>query len=467
VKDDVMSDGVRDFLDTHEGVMVEELIGWVRIRSVAGVPAHAPDLIRSANWLAAELRATGFPTVEVWKAGDVPAVYAEWCAAPDAPTVLVYSHHDVRAAKDELWEETPPFEPAVRDGRVYGRGASDAKGQVLSHVWGVRAHLAATGRAVPAVNLKFLIEGEEETGSVHFADLLDDNRGRLGADLVIFSDTLTWRADHPAVCTSARGQVLADLTVYGPLRDVHSGAASGPAPNAAVELARLLGRLHDDKGRIALPGFYDAVTEPSERRRAELAALPFTEEDWLARSETRSVSGEAGYSVLERLWTRPAVEIISLLAGDPVGVTRSAIPAVATASLSFRTVPDQKAADVAKQLERWVADNIGDTVEYDLTIGDQTAQEPYRTPGEHPALAALTAAMRDGFGREPGRMGNAGGGPAELLSRVLDAPVLFFGTGLPEDRWHDSDERLSVEMLINGAATLAHLWPRLARVVPR
>ncbi|MEU4244091.1 M20/M25/M40 family metallo-hydrolase [Actinoplanes sp. NPDC026619] len=454
-----MTRDVREFLSAHQDVLVEELVGWLRIRSVAGLPERAPDLIRSANWLAAELRATGFPAVEVWK-GEAPAVYAEWCAAPGAPTVLIYSHHDVRAAKDELWEETPPFEPAVRDGRVYGRGASDAKGQIMSHVWGIRAHLAATGRDAPAVNLKFLVEGEEESGSAHLAGLLDDHRDRLGADLVVFSDTLTWRADHPAVCTSARGMVMAELGVSGPLRDVHSGAASGPAPNAAVELARLLGRLHDDKGRITLPGFYDTVAEPSERRRAELAALPFTERDWLDRSETRSITGEAGYSVLERLWVRPAAEIISMVAGDPVGVTRSAIPAVATATLNIRTVPDQKVDEVAGQLRRWVAEQLADTVEYDLTIARETAQEPYRTPDDLPALDALAVAMHDGFGQPPGRMGNAGGGPAELLSRTLGAPVLFFGVGLPEDRWHDSDERVSIEMLMNGAATLAHLWSR-------
>jgi acetylornithine deacetylase/succinyl-diaminopimelate desuccinylase-like protein len=442
--------------------MVRQLVGWIRIRSVAGVPEHGPDLIRSANWLAGELRATGFPAVEVWKVDGAPAVYAEWCAAPGAPTVLVYSHHDVRAAKDELWEETPPFEPAVRDGRVYGRGASDAKGQIVSHLWGIRAHLAATGREVPAVNLKFLVEGEEEAGSGHLADLLEEHRDRLGADLVIFLDTTTWRADHPAVCTSVRGMVMAELAVHGPLRDVHSGAASGPAPNAAVELARLLGRLHDDKGRIAVPGFYDDVAEPSERRRAELAALPFSEEDWLARSETRTVSGEVGFTVLERLWERPAAEIITVVAGDPVGVTRSAIPAVATATLSIRTVAGQTVASVADQLRRWVKETIADTVEYDLSVDEETAQEPYRTPDDLPALAALTAAMADGFGQRPGRMGNAGGGPAELLSRVLGVPVMFFGIGLPEDRWHDSDERVSVQMLVGGAATLAHLWPRLA-----
>jgi acetylornithine deacetylase/succinyl-diaminopimelate desuccinylase-like protein len=457
-----MTSLIHSFLRERRADMVDELIGWVRLRSVAGVPEHGPDLIRSANWLAAALRDTGFPTVQVWPVEGAPAVYAEWCAAPGAPTVLIYSHHDVRAAKDELWEETAPFEPAVRDGRVYGRGTSDAKGQVLSHIWGIRAHLAATGRTAPAVNLKLIVEGEEEAGSAHLAGLIEENRERLDADLVVFSDTLTWRADHPAVCTSVRGMVMAELEVYGPRRDVHSGAASGPAPNAAVQLSRLLGALHDDKGRLTLPGFYDEVAEPSERRRAELAALPFTEQDWLERSETRSVTGEAGYTVLEKLWTRPAAEIISMVAGDPVGVTRSAIPAVASATISIRTVAGQRCADVAEQLRRWVAETISDTVDHQLTVAEETMQEPYETPQDLPALEALAAAVEDGFGVPAGRMGNAGGGPAELLARQLDAPLLFFGVGLPEDRWHDSDERVSIDMLVNGAATLAYLWQRLA-----
>jgi acetylornithine deacetylase/succinyl-diaminopimelate desuccinylase-like protein len=453
--------GVHEFLSERQQQLIDELVGWVRLRSVGGLPEHEVDLVRSAKWLAGALRATGFPTVEVWKADGGPAVFAEWCAAPGAPTVLVYSHHDVRAAKDEQWEETPPFEPTLRDGRVYGRGTSDAKGQVLAHVWGVRAHLATTGRAAPAVNLKFLVEGEEETGSAQLERMLQENRDRLAADFVVFSDTLLWRADHPAVCTSLRGTMNAKIEVYGPLRDVHSGATSGPAPNPAIELGRLLGQLHDDKGRLTLPGFYDEVVQPTERRRAELAELPFTEEDWLARSETRSIGGEAGFTVLEQLWTRPSIEVISLIAGDPIGASRSTIPAVATADLSIRTVPDQKCAEVAEQLRRWVADTISDTVDYQLTVFEDSAQEPYQTPDELPALDVLSAAMEDGFGAPAGRMGNAGGGPAELLERVLGTPIVFFGTGLPEDRWHDSDERVSVDVLLKGAATVAYLWQRL------
>jgi acetylornithine deacetylase/succinyl-diaminopimelate desuccinylase-like protein len=426
------------------------------------LPEHDADLLRSANWLAGTLRETGFPTVEVWRTDGAPAVYAEWCAAPGAPTVLVYSHHDVRAAKDWQWEETPPFEPALRDGRLYGRGTSDAKGQVLAHVWGVRAHLAATGRTAPAVNLKFLVEGEEEAGSPHLPGLVEANRARLDADLVVFSDTLLWRADHPAVCTSVRGAINAHLEVHGPLRDVHSGAVSGPAPNPVEELCRLLGQLHDDKGRVTLPGFYDDVADPSDRTRAALAALPFTEDDWLTRSDTYGIGGEAGWTVLERLWTRPEIEVLTVVAGDPAGPPTATIPAVAAAELSIRTAPDQKSAVVAEQLRRWVAQTIGEHVRYELTIPEETAQEPYHTPEDHPALDALAAAMHDGFGKPAGRMGNAGGGPAELLARNLDAPLVFFGTGLPEDRWHDSDERVSIDVLLAGAATLAHLWPRLA-----
>jgi acetylornithine deacetylase/succinyl-diaminopimelate desuccinylase-like protein len=456
-----VTDAVREFLDSSADDLVGELIEWVRVPSIAGLPEHEPDVLRSANWLAAALRATGFPAVEVWSADESPTVFAEWCAAPGAPTVLIYSHHDVRAVKEGQWTQTAPFVPVRRDGYVYGRGASDAKGQALAHVWGIRAHLAATGRDAPAVNLKVLVEGAEETGSVPLKDLLEQERDRLAADLVVYSDTLTWRADHPAVCTSLRGTLLGQLKVFGPLRDVHSGAVSGPAPNAAEEMAKLLGTLHDDEGRVTLPGFYDDVLEPSARRRADLAALPFTDEDWLDRSETRTIHGEDGYTVLEQLWLRPAVEILTMMAGDSSGPPLATVPAVATADLSVRYVPGQTAGTVADALRRWVAETLPKDIPHELTISTENAQEPYRTPDDLPALQALSEAMRDGFGVEPGRMGNAGGGPADWIADRLGAPVLFFGTGLSEDRWHDDDERVSVDMLIKGAATLAHLWRRL------
>jgi acetylornithine deacetylase/succinyl-diaminopimelate desuccinylase-like protein len=457
---------VHGYVTEHTQELIDHLIGWVRLRSVAGLAEHDVDLRRSANWLAGVLRDTGFPTTELWDTKGAPAVFAEWCEAPGAPTVLVYSHHDVRAAKDETWGHVPPFEPALRDGRLYGRGTSDAKGQVLAHVWGLRAHLATTGRSAPAVNLKFLVEGEEEQGSTHLAELLRERADRMAADLVILSDTLLWRADAPAVCMGLRGMVSAVLEVQGPQRDVHSGAVSGPAPNPVLELARLIAQLHDDHGRITLPGFYDDVIPPTDEERAAIAALPYSDEDWLARSETTSIGGEEGWTVLERLWLRPAAEALTLIAGDPAGPTRGAIPSLARTDFSIRTVSGQSVPRVADQLRRWVKERISDRVNYELTISEESGQEPYVTPADLPALAALRDAMAEGFGREVGEMRNAGGSPASLLHEVTDAPILFFGIGLPEDHWHDSDESVRIDMLQAGAATLACLWPRLA-ALPR
>ncbi|SLK13948.1 M20/M25/M40 family metallo-hydrolase [Arthrobacter sp. P2b] len=484
------------YLRSHRGGIEKQLAEWVRVPGILGVPEHQRDLLRSANWLAAAFREAGFPVVDVQPTGKSHAVCAEWCEAPGAPTVLVYSHHDVRAVKPDNWEQTSPFEPVVRDGRLYGRGSSDAKAQILAHLWGIRAHLhqrsltfdrhnphalsrldatnqtlphstspaQAHARPAPAINLKFIVEGEEEGGSPHLAALLEEQAERFHADVVLFSDTLLWHEDHPALCVGLRGMLSASLEVFGQERDVHSGAVSGNAPNSAFELARLLALLHDADGRIAIPGFYDDVEPLPEDLRQALAELPYSDEDWLKRSESGAITGEKGYTVLERLWLRPAVEVTSIIAGDPIGVSRAAVPAVASADLSFRTVPGQRVEKVADQLRQWVETTIGDAFRHTLTPDLETAQEPYRTP-DHPAVAALERAMAVGFHNgKVGRMGNAGGGPAELLGRMLQAPVLFFGTGLVEDHWHDSDESVSLEVLMNGAVTLACFWDELAKM---
>ncbi|WP_458108784.1 M20/M25/M40 family metallo-hydrolase [Arthrobacter sp. R3-55] len=454
-------DDVRAYLQEHLPGFLDRLSEWVRIPSVAGVPERRKHLTRSANWLAGELRDIGFPITEIWEGSQGPAVFAEWMGAPGAPTVLIYSHHDVRAVKEENWDQTDPFSPVFRDGRLYGRGTSDAKGQVMAHLWGLRAHLAVTGRKAPAVNLKLIVEGEEEAGSPGLAAMVRNHRERLKADVVIFSDTLLWKAGHPAICTSVRGLVSVHLEVYGPRADIHSGAVSGPAPNPALEMSRMLAGLHDEKGRIAFPAFYDCVEVIPTKRRQELAALDFDPEDWLARSRTRSIREEAGYTVLEQLWERPALEVIALVAGDPVGVKRATVPSMASVDLTIRTVAGQTVPEVAFQVRHWFETMKSNHYDYQLAVDTETAQEPYRTP-ENPVLDALSIAMAKGFDvDEVGRMGNAGGGPAELLSTALDVPVVFFGTGLVEDNWHDSDESVCVDILRAGAATLAFLWDEL------
>ncbi|MCU1545313.1 MAG: Peptidase [Homoserinimonas sp.] len=454
------SEAVRAYLENNSSALVGQLREWVSIPSVDGDPVYQHACIRSAHWLAGAFRDAGFPLAEVWQTGETAAVYAEWCAAPGSPTVLVYSHHDVRAVKDEEWDETAPFEPVLHDGRLFGRGASDSKGQVLAHVWGVRAHLARTGAEAPAVNLKFLVEGEEESGSIHLMELLDKRGRQMAADLLIFTDTLQWKADYPAVSTSMRGTITAHLDIFGPERDVHSGAVSGPSPNPVRDLANLLGHLYDDDGRVAIPGFYDAVVEVSDARKAELAHLPFSEEDWLERSGTKYIVGERGYTVLERLWVRPAAEVLTVVAGDPYDVSRAAIPAVASADFSIRTVPDQRVDVVIEQLRSWIEHMLGDAADFELIV-PPTAQEAYVTP-EHPAVMALERAMQRAYQTEEvGRMGNAGGGPTDLIASKLGVPAVFFGTGLLEDHWHSSNESVRIDVLQSGAATMAYFWEEL------
>jgi acetylornithine deacetylase/succinyl-diaminopimelate desuccinylase-like protein len=456
----VAADEVREWLDQRRDDLVAELIGWVRIRSVMGLSEREVELRRSAQWLAGTLREVGFPTVEVWPTAGGPAVFAEW-PVPDAPTALVYGHHDVRAAKDETWEQTPPFEPTLREGRLFGRGTSDAKGQVLAHLWALRAWLAA-GHDAPPVSLKVLVEGEEEKGSPHLAELLTERSDRIGADLVVFSDTMLWAAGAPAVCTGIRGILQAELEVMGPLTDIHAGAVGGVAPSPILELARLLDDLHDEDGRVALPGFYDSVREPSAEDRARLRELPWDEQTWLDRTRTRSVGGERGWSPAERLYLRPLAEVTAVAGGDTDGPSRGAIPSLATASLQLALVPDQDPAEVADQLRRWVAGRISDSVAWTLSVSEEVAQPAYVTPPDHPALPLLADAMSEAFGVRAGWMRNAGSGPAVLLAERVGAPVLFFGTGLPEDRWHDSDESVRVDVLLAGATTLCLFWSALA-----
>ncbi|WP_019179688.1 M20/M25/M40 family metallo-hydrolase [Microbacterium yannicii] len=456
---------VSGFLAASTAQIVHALDEWIRIPSVAADPERTADMLRSARWLRRRLRDAGLSS-RLLRSGESAAVYAEWLVDPDLPTVLVYSHHDVRHAKAEEWHVTSPFAPTVRDNRLFGRGASDAKGQVMAHLWGLRAHLAATGRNQPAVNLKLLVEGEEEIGSPHLAELLDRHRTELSCDIIVFSDTVQWQREAPAVVTSMRGVITGSLSITGAARDLHSGAVSGAAVNATHVLAEVVGGLHDAEGRVTLPGFYDDVAPLTPERREELAELPYDDDSWTARTETRGVTGEAGYTVPERLWERPSIEVLSLLAGDPEGIARAVIPATAQAGLSIRTVPNQKIATVAEQLREYVRQRTPETVTYSLEVDEELSQPPYVTR-RGVALDCLERAIAAGFERPTGlRMGNAGGGPADLLARTLDADVLFLGTGLPEDHWHAGDESIDIDMLLRGAASIAHLWSELGAMRP-
>ncbi|MFD8297977.1 dipeptidase [Streptomyces bauhiniae] len=452
---------VHAYIERHRAAFLDDLAAWLRIPSVSAQPEHAPDVRRSADWLAGKLTATGFPVAEVWPTAGAPAVFAEWPSDdPGAPTVLVYGHHDVQpAAREDGWD-TDPFEPVVRGNRLHARGAADDKGQVFFHTLGVRAHLAATGRTAPAVNLKLLIEGEEESGSPNFRALVEEHTGRLAADAVIVSDTGMWSEDTPTVCTGMRGLAECEIRLYGPDQDIHSGSFGGAVPNPATAAARLVAALHDEHGRVAVPGFYDGVVELTEQERALFAELPFDEAEWLSTAKSHAAQGEAGYSTLERIWARPTAEVNGIGGGYQGAGSKTIIPSSAVVKLSFRLVAGQDLGAVEKAVQDWAERQApaGIRLEIDFSPGTR----PCLTPLDHPALQSVARAMGRAFDKPVRFTREGGSGPAADLQEVLGAPVLFLGISVPSDGWHAPNEKVELDLLFKGVEAGAHLWSDLA-----
>jgi acetylornithine deacetylase/succinyl-diaminopimelate desuccinylase-like protein len=464
----------REFVYSHLDDLHADLDEWLRIPSISADPANAGDVARSAEWLAEALRRTGFPTVEIWPTAGAPAVYAEWPSADaGAPVALVYGHHDVQPVDPlELWEK-PPFEPTRVEGpdgpELHARGAIDDKGNVAFHLLGIRAHLAATGRDTPAVTIKLLVEGEEESGSPNFADLLRERRDRLDCDVVVVSDTGMAAPDIPSAVTSMRGMAETEITLHGPAVDLHSGSFGGAVPNPLHALAELLAKLHDDQGRVTLPGFYDKVRPLSDRERELLSRVPFDEVAWLAGPAAGSApAGEAGFSTLERIGARPTAEVNGMWGGYQGPGHKTIIPAEAHAKISFRLVADQRPEDVAGQVTEWVAEHLPEGIRAEVHT-PPVGVAPAASELDSPWMGALTRSIAqawDGDTADVLFLKEGGSGPEADLVEQLDAPLVFLGGGLPTDRIHSPNERVLLPMLHRCAEAAAHLWRELA-AVPR
>ncbi len=458
---------VAEYVDAHadEAFLGEDgLVGWMRIPSISADPAYVGEVRSSAEWLFRALRRAGFPTVEIIETAGLPAVYAEWPAAgPDAPTVLLYGHHDVQPVDPpELWN-SGPFEPEVRGEELFGRGAVDDKGQVIVHLLGVAAHLHATGRAAPAVTLKVLIEGEEESGSPNFAPLLRAHAERFRCDVVVVSDTSVFARDTPSLCTGMRGLVECQVDLRGPDVDLHSGSFGGGVPNPVAALARLIAGLHDADGKVTIPGFYDRVVTLSDRERALFAKLPFDTDAWV-RGPARSLAaaGEAGFTTPERLWARPTAELNGVWGGYSGPGGKTIIPSEAHAKFSFRLVVDQTPDEVVDAFRAWVEAHTEPGIVATVHRNGPGVR-PCLTPLDDPALQAATRAMERAFGGEILYTREGGSGPEADLASILRVPVIFMGFGLPDDRIHAPNERVVLPMLRAGAKAAAYLWEELAR----
>ncbi|HEX2299418.1 MAG TPA: M20/M25/M40 family metallo-hydrolase, partial [Pseudonocardiaceae bacterium] len=420
---------------------------------------------RSAQWLADALRRDGWPSVQVWS-GDsqggsyLPAFYASWPAPdPDALTVLVYGHHDVQPVDPvDAWAY-PPFEATLVGEELHGRGASDDKGQILMHLLGLQAHLAATGASAPAVTVKLLVEGEEESGSPHIAALLADHAGDLACDAIVVSDTAMYARDIPSICTGMRGMVNAEVIFRGGGVDLHSGQFGGAVRNPVTELARLIAGMHDEAGRVAIPGFYDEVREPSAVERAAFARLPFDEEAWLAgpAGGARALHGEPGWSTLERLWVRPTAEVNGIAGGYAGPGHKTIVPAEAVAKVSFRLVPDQQPVRVERAFAEFVAVRVPDGI-HAVVHFSSGGVPPCGSDVGHPVTVAVREALSTALGAEVLFSREGGSGPEAEIAEALGAPVCFLGMGLPDDRIHAPNERVVLPLLHRGAEAAAHLW---------
>ena len=468
---------VREYIEANSGEFFGALKQWLAIASISADPARHGDVRRSAEWLAARLRGSGFPVAEVWETGDedggdpgLPAVFAQWPAAdPDAPVVLVYGHHDVQPVEPLDEWHSPPFQPAERDGQLLARGASDDKGQVLFHDLALRACLAAgaaAARTAPPVTVKLLIEGEEESGSPHLPGLLRRERDRLSADVIVITDTSIWSADVPSMCVGMRGLFDAQIDMTGPELDLHSGSFGGAVPNPLHAMAALLAGLHDADGRVTLPGFYDKVLPLSDHERELIGRLPFSEKQFLITAgNSQAASGEAGYATLERIWARPTAEINGMWGGHTGPGGKTIIPHEVHAKLSFRLVAGQDPADVAAALSQYVAAATPPGIEATVTPHGPGVR-PCFSPIDSPAVAAGRRAMERAFGREVLFTREGGSGPEADLTDILGAPLVFIGVALGDDRIHAPNEKVEMSLLLKGAEAAAYLWDELAAAGP-
>src|SRR5579859_3705562 len=434
--------------------LLADLSEFLRIPSISTLPKHDQDCRRAAEWVASDLRRLGCSDVQLLASETHPVVWGVGPEVPGAPTLVIYGHYDVQPP-DPLDEwVTPPFEPTIRDGKLYARGSADDKGQVFCLLRAIEA------AGQPRVNLRFLIEGEEEHGSRVLFDLLKREPHRVKADAVLVADMAYVAPGWPAVYTALRGLCYAEITVRTSKTDLHSGEYGGAAPNAHEELCRLLGRLKGADGKINVPGLYQAVKPPSKAELASWKKLPFKEKEFLSKQvQAKALTGRKRYSVLERLWALPTFEIHGIMGGFTGQGAKTVIPAQATAKVSLRLVPNQKLKTVERQLAAAVKRLAPAYVEATVTF--LHGADPAQIKLTHPVFRLLDQAFREttGRGTVPARAG--GSIPVVPALGAAGAPVLLTGIGLPDDRLHAPNEKLDLKQLWDGIKVFKRFYELL------
>lgn len=450
------------YIQEHREAFVEELKAFLRIPSVSTKSEHKGDIQKAAEWLAGEMRAIGLEHIQIMPTSGHPVVYADWLHAPGKPTVLIYGHYDVQPAEPlDLWISAP-FDPTVRSGELFARGAVDDKGQVFMHLKALQAHLTTDGKL--PVNVKLLIEGEEEIGSPNLDALILAQQALLQADAVVISDTAMIAKGAPGITHGLRGLVYFQIDVEGTKSDLHSGSFGGAVINPAYALAQIVSQLKDKNGRITIPGFYDDVRKLTAEERRALARLPFSEKRFQKEIGAPALFGEKGFTTLERLWVRPTLEINGFYSGFIGEGAKTVLPGRAMAKVSMRLVPDQDPKKIVRLFSQHVKRLAPKTVR--MTVTEISGRgTPWLTPTDHPAMQALARAIQKGFGKKPVYTRTGGTIPVvATLTKLLRAPILLMGIGLPDENAHAPNEKLDLDNLHHGMLAAAHLWDELAEV---
>ncbi|HUC74835.1 MAG TPA: dipeptidase [Vicinamibacterales bacterium] len=449
-----------DFINVNRDRYLDELKVLLAIPSISALPQHAGDVKRCAEWCADEMRRIGLQNVRLIETPGNPVVYGDWLGAPGAPTILFYGHYDVQPVDPlELWE-SPPFEATVRDGEIYARGSADDKGQVFMHLKAVEAHLKQSARL--PVNMKFILEGEEEVGSVNLDDFVRAHRSDLAANVVVISDSPMFARGVPSICYGLRGLVYCQIDLRGSSTDLHSGSFGGAVANPAFVLAQMLAQMKDRGGRVKITGFYDDVVPLQEEERKAWASLPFNERKYKKDFGIPKVYGETDYTTLERTWARPTFEVNGLLSGFTGEGAKTVLPAVAMAKVSMRLVPNQDPDKIAKLFEAHVLDIAPKTV--DVKVTRMHGGKPWMTSYDNPFVKAAGRAIEKGFGQKPVYTREGGSIPVvSTFQEELGLPSVLFGVGLPDENAHAPNEKLDVGNFHSGIVASAILYDEIAK----
>ena len=456
----IMSNSIESFIDSNRVKFLEELRTLIRFHSISSISENKGEVQKCASWLKAHLESIGLKNCAVYPTDRHPVVYGEWLEASGKPTLLIYGHYDVQPVDPlELWDN-PPFEPAMKGDKLYARGATDNKGQFFAHLKAIESSLKIN-KTLP-VNVKIILEGEEEIGSPNLNKFLKSHTGLLKCDLVAVSDSPMFAKGMPTICYGLRGLTYLEIKVIGPSKDLHSGSFGGAVANPIETLAKIIAKLKDDKGRATIPGFYDQVLPLTEVERLNFAKLPYNEKEYMAEIGVPALTGEEGYSTMERTWVRPTMELNGMVGGFTGEGAKTVIPSYASAKISMRLVPEQDPEEIAGSFEAYVKKLCPPSVK--MEIIRHHGGQPYHIPLDSPVIKLTINALKRGFGKDPVFVREGGSIPiVASFKKILGVDTVLLPLGLPDENTHSPNESFYLPNFYDGIKTSVYFMEEMAK----